>query len=110
MEGRYSWDVGPPTSSRSATDSSRNFWDAVMGNKKPDRASIFLKNYLEANFKVNTADLTTEEISQRKLRAAVFYWMAGASGDVCPFFAGGHALGAAFNQLVRSRAQLLLLE
>ncbi len=39
-----------------------------------------------------------------------FYWMAGASGDVYPFFAGGHALGAAFNQLVRSRAQLLLLE
>ncbi len=39
-----------------------------------------------------------------------FYWMAGASGDVCPFFAGGHALGAAFNQFVRRRAQLLLLE
>jgi hypothetical protein len=36
-----------------------------------------------------------------------FDWMAGASGDVCPFFVGGHALGAAFNQLVRSRAQLL---
>ncbi len=39
--------------------------------------------------------------------------MAGASGDVCPFFAGGHAaaaLGAAFNQMVHSRAQLLLLD
>ena len=59
-----------PTTSRSATDSSRTFRDAVMGNKKPDRASLFLKNYLEATFKVNSADLTTEEISQRKLRAA----------------------------------------
>ena len=39
-----------------------------------------------------------------------FYWMAGASGDVRPFFAGGHVLEAVFNQLVRSRAQLLLLE
>ncbi len=27
-----------------------------------------------------------------------------------PICAGGHALGAAFNQLVRSRAQLLFLE
>ncbi len=36
--------------------------------------------------------------------------MAGARGDVRPFFAEGHALGAVFNQLVRSRAQLLLLE
>ena len=59
-----------PTTSRSATDSSRTFRDAVMGNKKPDRASLLLKNYLEATFKVNSADLTTEEISQRKLRAA----------------------------------------
>ncbi len=68
MEESKTWDVGPPTF-RSATDSSRNFRDAVMGSKKPDRASIFLKNYLEATFKVNNTDLTTEEISLRKLRA-----------------------------------------
>ena len=63
-----SWDAGSPTF-RSSTDSSRNFQDTVIGSKKPDRASIFLKNYLEATFKVNNTDLTTEEISLRKLRA-----------------------------------------
>jgi hypothetical protein len=35
---------------------------------------------------------------------------SGLAMSSCLFFAGGHVLGAAFNQLVRSRAQLLLLE
>ena len=34
-------------------------------------------------------------------------WREGRCPSVC---SGGHALGAVFNQLVRSRAQLLLLE
>ena len=35
------------------------------------------------------------------------YWREERCPSVC---SGGHALGAVFNQLVRSRAQLLLLE
>ncbi len=56
------------------------------------------------------AQKLTKIFDLRTYLYAFFDWMAGASGDVCPFFAVGHALGAAFNQLVRSCAQLLLLE
>jgi hypothetical protein len=40
---------------------------AVTGGKVQDRASLLLKNYIEATFKVHTAHLTQEEISQAEL-------------------------------------------
>ena len=42
--------------------------------------------------------------------ASFFDWMAGRGPRCPPVWSGGQALGAVFNQLVRSRAQLLLLE
>ena len=36
-----------------------------------------------------------------------FDWMAGRGPRCPPVWSGGQALGAVFNQLVRSRAQLL---
>ena len=39
-----------------------------------------------------------------------FYWMLARASNDRPSFAEGHAPCAVFNQLVRSRAQLLLLE
>ena len=68
MEESKSWDVGP-TKFRSSTDSSRNFRDAVMGSKKPDRAMELLRAQVLSKFVIPKSDLSQAEINSRQGRA-----------------------------------------
>ena len=68
MEKSKSWDVDPTTAS-SSTGSSRNFRDAVMGSKKPDRASELLRAHVLSKFIIPTSDLSHAEIISRQGRA-----------------------------------------
>ena len=68
MEESKLWDVGPPTF-RSSTDWSRNFRDAVMGSKKPDRAMKLLRAHVLSKFVIPTSDLLSQaEINSRQGR------------------------------------------
>ena len=74
MEESKTWEAGPNLSS-SLIDSSRNFRDAVMGSKKPDRAMELLRAHILSQFVIQ-----------------FFYWMAGRGamafcllGRPCPW-------------------------
>ncbi len=62
------WDGGP-TLSGSSTGSSRNFRDAVMGSKKPDRAMELLRAHVLSKFAIPPSDLSPAEIFSRQGRA-----------------------------------------
>ena len=62
MEESKTWEAGPHLSS-SSTDSPRNFRDAVMGSKKPDRAMELLRADILGKFVIPPCDLLLEYIS-----------------------------------------------
>ncbi len=68
MEESKALEVGPNLFS-SSTDSSRNFRDAVMGSKKPDRAMELLRVHVLSKFVIPPSDLSHAEIVSRQRRA-----------------------------------------
>ena len=68
MEENKAWEAGPNLFSSSA-DSSRNFRDAVMGIKKPDRAIELLRAHVLSKFVMPPSDLSHAEIVSRQGRA-----------------------------------------
>ena len=51
---------------------SRNFRDAVMGSKKPDRAMELLRAHVLSKFVIPPSDLSHAEIVSRQGRAVFF--------------------------------------
>ncbi len=68
MEESKTWEAGPNLSS-SSPDSSRNFRDAMMGSKKPDRAMDLLRAHVLSKFVIPPSDLSYADIVSRQGRA-----------------------------------------
>ena len=68
MTESKTWEAGPNLSS-SSSDTSRNYRDAAMGSKKPDRAMELLRAHLFSKFVIPPSDLSPEEIFSRQGRA-----------------------------------------
>ena len=69
MEENKTWEVGIPSSSASHV-STRNYRDVVVGRKFTDRVSLLLQEQVASSFVVSISNLSSDEIMQRKRRAA----------------------------------------